>query len=172
MAFLTKLLVFLYRLPRAFKYVPLNSLTLSEHRRFSSPEGQSEEAFEESEGQNKKAWWESLPQNKMDKNKVILEEYDKLKSSMPEWPWIEALKASSPLSRKKVQRDKVRVVRPASTTEETTTTVSSTLDDSTTSEMYDMDEDEGNILFIPGQRSSNPGLPKVLAWRGSYNFHQ
>ena len=36
----------------------------------------------------KQPWWQSLPPNKNKKNKVILEQYDKLKSSLPEWPWI------------------------------------------------------------------------------------
>ena len=52
--------------------------------------------------------------NKNQKNKVILDEYDKLKSSIPKWPWMTALKEgsgnSNPLTRKKTNRDKVRVV--------------------------------------------------------------
>ena len=41
----------------------------------------------------KRPWWESLPSNKNQKNKVILDEYDKIKSSAPKWPWMTALKA-------------------------------------------------------------------------------
>ena len=69
---------------------------------------------EDNEGRNKRPWWESLPSNKNQKNKVILDEYDKLKSSIPKWPWMTALKEgsgnSNPLTRKKTNRDKVRVV--------------------------------------------------------------
>jgi len=106
---------------RVFKYVPLNSMTLSSRKQ--PPKKSAEDTTEEeatpendNEGRNKRPWWESLPSNKnqKNKNKVILDEYDKLKSSIPKWPWMSALKEgsgnSNPLTRKKTNRDKVRVV--------------------------------------------------------------
>jgi len=104
---------------RGFKYVPLNSMTLASRKQppKKSAEVESEEEEkpeEDNEGRNKRPWWESLPSNKNQKNKVILDEYDKLKSSIPKWPWMSALKEgsgnSNPLTRKKTNRDKVRVV--------------------------------------------------------------
>merc|ERR1719323_584707 len=59
---------------------------------------------EDNEGRNKRPWWESLSPNKNQKNKVILDEYDKLKSANTKWPWMTALKdgsgSSNPLTRK------------------------------------------------------------------------
>jgi len=106
---------------RVFKYVPLNSMTLSSRKqppKKSAEDTSVEEEItqENNEGRNKRPWWESLPSNKnqKNKNKVILDEYDKLKSSIPKWPWMSALKEgsgnSNPLTRKKTNRDKVRVV--------------------------------------------------------------
>ena len=83
------------------KYVPLNSLTLSRHTggdSASENEGQKTEHganADDMKPQAKRPWWQSLPPNKNKKNKVILDEYDKLKSSLPKWPWIEALKSST-----------------------------------------------------------------------------
>jgi len=107
------------RRERGFKYVPLNSMTLSTRKQpaknsagVTSEEQQTPK--EDNEGRNKRPWWESLPSNKNQKNKVILDEYDKLKSSIPKWPWMTALKEgsgnSNPITRKKTNRDKVRVV--------------------------------------------------------------
>merc|ERR1712129_560397 len=109
------------RRERGFKYVPLNSMTLSTRKQpaKNSAEVTSEEQQspkEDNEGRNKRPWWESLPSNKnqKNKNKVILDEYDKLKSTVPKWPWMTALKEgsgnSNPITRKKTNRDKVRVV--------------------------------------------------------------
>ena len=90
--------------------MPLNSLTLSRHTE--SPENEDDihqEPSEEKQGLEmrvKQPWWQSLPPNKNKKNQVILEEYDKLKSSLPEWPWIEALKSAKnepALTRKNVK---------------------------------------------------------------------
>ena len=91
----------------------------------------------------KRPWWQNLPSKKNQKNKVILEEYDKLKSSLPEWPWMAALKKDQqqnntpPLTRKTV-KDTVRVVMTStdkpltSTPQITQTTSSSTLMPDTT----------------------------------------
>ena len=83
----------------------------------------------------KRPWWQNLPSKKNQKNKVILEEYDKLKSSLPEWPWMAALKKDQqqnntpPLTRKTV-KDTVRVVmtstdKPLTSTPQITQTTSS-----------------------------------------------
>ena len=114
-----------FRSERGFKYVPLNSMTLSSRKPESSSSSNSESqanpkpnetTAENNEGRNKRPWWQSLPSGKNQKNKVILEEYDKLKSSLPKWPWMSALKeggsgnqARKPLKRKNV-KDTVRVV--------------------------------------------------------------
>ena len=81
--------------------MPLNSLTLSRHTTGdSASENEGHKAEMEADAADmkppaKRPWWQSLPPNKNKKNKVILDEYDKLKSSLPKWPWIEALKSSS-----------------------------------------------------------------------------
>ena len=110
-------------------------------------ETESETKTEADQNRNKRPWWQNLPSKKNQKNKVILEEYDKLKSSLPEWPWMTALKNSEkqqngPLTRKTV-KDTVRVVMtstasteqplPSSTSQiTTTTTTSSSSSDPTT----------------------------------------
>ena len=83
--------------------MPLNSLTLSRHteapKNKEKGESTSNQKLSTEEGglkqdDNSKVkipWWQSLPPNKNKKNKVILDQYDKLKSSLPEWPWIDAL---------------------------------------------------------------------------------
>ena len=86
---------------------------------------------------NKKPWWQNLPSKKNQKNKVILEEYDKLKSSLPEWPWMAALKnekqSNSPLTRKTV-KDTVRVVMTSTaSTEQPPLTSTSQMTTKTTS---------------------------------------
>jgi hypothetical protein len=43
----------------------------------------------------KRPWWQSLPNAQGQKNQAIRQQYDELKSSVPDWPWIQALKASS-----------------------------------------------------------------------------
>jgi len=72
-------------------------------------------------------WWESLSPNKNQKNKVILDEYDKLKSANTKWPWMTALKdgsgSSNPLTRKKTNSDKVRVVMTTTVPNSMTTLV-------------------------------------------------
>ena len=96
--------------------MPLNSMTLSARKPTSTSmdEAAAPVAAENNEGRKKRPWWESLPYNKNQKNKNILEQYDKLKSSVPEWPWMSTLKEANatidvPLTRKKV-KDTVRVV--------------------------------------------------------------
>ena len=86
---------------------------------------------------NKRPWWQNLPSKKNQKNKVILEEYDKLKSSLPEWPWMAALKnekqSNSPLTRKTV-KDTVRVVMTSTaSTEQPPLTSTSQMTTKTTS---------------------------------------
>ena len=83
--------------------MPLNSLTLSRHteapKNKEKEDSNSNQKLSTEEGDLKQddnskvkiPWWQSLPPNKNKKNKVILEQYDKLKSSLPEWPWIDAL---------------------------------------------------------------------------------
>lgn len=83
--------------------MPLNSLTLSRHteapKNEEKEDSNSNQKLSTEEGDLKQddnskvkiPWWQSLPPNKNKKNKVILEQYDKLKSSLPEWPWIDAL---------------------------------------------------------------------------------
>ena len=88
------------RASKGRKYVPLNSLTLSRHTGDSASENEGQKTEMEADANDmkppaKRPWWQSLPPNKNKKNKVILDEYDKLKSSLPKWPWIEALKSSS-----------------------------------------------------------------------------
>ena len=39
-------------------------------------------------GTGNKLWWEALPAKRKDKNKIILEELDKLRESVPDWPWL------------------------------------------------------------------------------------
>ena len=64
--------------PRSVKYIPLNSLTLLKHHQMKNGEG----------GGSNKLWWEALPAKRKDKNKVILDELDKLRESVPDWPWL------------------------------------------------------------------------------------
>ena len=122
---------FFFRDSKVFKYVPLNSMTLASRK---PAENQKEPSGTQTESKNspddennraKRPWWQNLPSKKNQKNKVILEEYDKLKSSLPEWPWMAALKKtdqnSNPLTRKTVNRDTVRVVM-TSTAASTSTT--------------------------------------------------
>ncbi len=104
------------------KYVPLNSMTLSARKpsikkddedKTDTTDNSSSES-KSNEGPTKTPWWQSLPSNKKNKNKVILEEYDKLKSSVPDWPWMAALRkgsanAKNPLTRTQA-KDTVRVV--------------------------------------------------------------
>ena len=104
------------------KYVPLNSMTLSARKpsikkddedKTDTTDNSSSES-KSNEGATKTPWWQSLPSNKKNKNKVILEEYDKLKSSVPDWPWMAALRkgsanAKNPLTRTQA-KDTVRVV--------------------------------------------------------------
>ena len=80
--------------------MPLNSLTLSRHTEApknkekestSNQKLSTEDLKQDDNSKVKIPWWQSLPPNKNKKNKVILEQYDKLKSSLPEWPWIDAL---------------------------------------------------------------------------------
>ena len=91
----------------------------------SGTQTESENSPDDENNRAKRPWWQNLPSKKNQKNKVILEEYDKLKSSLPEWPWMAALKKtdqnSNPLTRKTVNRDTVRVVM-TSTAASTSTT--------------------------------------------------
>ena len=124
----------------------------------SGTQTESENSPDDENNRAKRPWWQNLPSKKNQKNKVILEEYDKLKSSLPEWPWMAALKKtdqnSNPLTRKTVNRDTVRVVmtstpvsttsttglesmstvKPQMSTSATTSSSSSTLDTSTSTE--------------------------------------
>ncbi len=161
-------MIMIFRESRVFKYVPLNSMTLANRKptgeKKESSEAENESMSKDVKAPTKRPWWQNLPPKKSQKNKVILEEYDKLKSSLPEWPWMAALKKtdqnSNPLTRKTVNRDTVRAVMtstPVSTmsttdlknqpqsmstvkpqmstsTLTTTTSSSSTLDTSTSTE--------------------------------------
>lgn len=55
---------------RSLKYIPLNSLTLLKHHKLKNGEENST-----------KLWWENLPTKRKDKNKVIMEELDKIKDT-------------------------------------------------------------------------------------------
>lgn len=111
-------MIMIFRESRVFKYVPLNSMTLANRKptgeKKESSEAENESMSKDVKAPTKRPWWQNLPPKKSQKNKVILEEYDKLKSSLPEWPWMAALKKtdqnSNPLTRKTVNRDTVRVV--------------------------------------------------------------
>ena len=155
-------MIMIFRESRVFKYVPLNSMTLANRKptgeKKESSEAESESVSKDVKVTTKRPWWQNLPPKKSQKNKVILEEYDKLKSSLPEWPWMAALKKtdqnSNPLTRKTVNRDTVRVVmtstpvsttsttglesmstvKPQMSTSATTSSSSSTLDTSTSTE--------------------------------------
>lgn len=108
-----------------------------------STESSNEESSEEQKSNDalstKRPWWQSLPSNKVNKNKVILDEYDKVKASMPEWPWLSALKgagSNNPLTRSKVTN---RVVM-------TTTEMMQDTSSTTTPSMIDTENEETKVM--------------------------
>lgn len=141
---------------KGFKYVPLNSMTLSARKPASQTSTDDEDTSGEQKSNEassgapstKRPWWQSLPAKKKNKNQVILDEYEKIKSTLPEWPWMSALKnGNTPtgLTRSKLTN---RVV--VTTSNKPETSISST---TTTTTLKPMEESstimnqEGNFFL-------------------------